>query len=358
MQRSGLIARVIGAGLVLVLSILGGVNVANALELIVNGGFEAGGGSFTGWTHLDQAGGGGSWFIQSGAFSPMSGFVVPPPPEPTHAAMTDQDRPGSHVLFQDFLVPVSLTSATLSFDRFIGNRDTDFFTPPSLDYTVSPNQQARVDILIGTPSSEFSVGAADILATAEQGAIKALAVFGIDLVTAFGQEKADKALSNADIIVFDTDHTGTTEYADVLLPIGTAPETDGTFTNYAGRVQRVRARTSGSRSRGPLSSVPRAPLRFQEGTMYLTTPIYYVNDAPHLGHAYTTVIADALARWARLRGVPTRLVTGTDEHGLKIQRAAEAAGRTPQAHADAVAANRRARYPRRRSEYGDHGRPV
>ena len=164
MQRSGLIARVIGAGLVLVLSILGGVNVANALELIVNGGFEAGGGSFTGWTHLDQAGGGGSWFIQSGAFSPMSGFVVPPPPEPTHAAMTDQDRPGSHVLFQDFLVPVSLTSATLSFDRFIGNRDTDFFTPPSLDYTVSPNQQARVDILIGTPSSEFSVGAADILA--------------------------------------------------------------------------------------------------------------------------------------------------------------------------------------------------
>ncbi|TMA60193.1 MAG: 2Fe-2S iron-sulfur cluster binding domain-containing protein [Deltaproteobacteria bacterium] len=82
--------------------------------------------------------------------------------------------------------------------------------------------------------------AADILATAEQGAIKALAVFGIDLVTAFGQEKADKALSNADIIVFDTDHTGTTEYADVVLPIGTAPETDGTFTNYAGWVQRVR----------------------------------------------------------------------------------------------------------------------
>ena len=82
--------------------------------------------------------------------------------------------------------------------------------------------------------------AADILAAVEQGEIKALAVFGIDLVTALGQEKADKALSSADIIVFDTDHTGTTEYADVLLPIGTAPETDGTFTNYAGWVQRAR----------------------------------------------------------------------------------------------------------------------
>ena len=73
--------------------------------------------------------------------------------------------------------------------------------------------------------------------------------------------------------------------------------------------------------------------------MYLTTPIYYVNDAPHLGHAYTTVIADALARWARLRpgAPPTRLVTGTDEHGLKVQRAAEAAGRQPREHADATA---------------------
>jgi methionyl-tRNA synthetase len=62
---------------------------------------------------------------------------------------------------------------------------------------------------------------------------------------------------------------------------------------------------------------------------YLTTPIYYVNDTPHIGHAYTTVIADALARWHRLCGIPTRLITGTDEHGLKVQRAAEQAGVAP-----------------------------
>ncbi len=67
---------------------------------------------------------------------------------------------------------------------------------------------------------------------------------------------------------------------------------------------------------------------------YVTTPIYYVNDAPHIGHAYTTVAADALARWHRLNGRPTFFLTGTDEHGQKVLRAAEKLGRTPQEHAD------------------------
>jgi methionyl-tRNA synthetase len=67
---------------------------------------------------------------------------------------------------------------------------------------------------------------------------------------------------------------------------------------------------------------------------YVTTPIYYVNDAPHIGHAYTTVTADALARWHRLIGDDVFFLTGTDEHGLKVQRAAEANGLTPMEHAD------------------------
>ncbi|MFM8863215.1 MAG: methionine--tRNA ligase [Acidimicrobiia bacterium] len=71
---------------------------------------------------------------------------------------------------------------------------------------------------------------------------------------------------------------------------------------------------------------------------YVTTPIYYVNDVPHIGHAYTTVTADALARWHRLLGDPTFFLTGTDEHGLKIQRAAEANGVTPQEQADRTSA--------------------
>ena len=67
---------------------------------------------------------------------------------------------------------------------------------------------------------------------------------------------------------------------------------------------------------------------------YVTTPIYYVNDAPHIGHAYTTVAADVLARWRRLWGDDVVFLTGTDEHGLKIQRAAEAHDVTPREWAD------------------------
>jgi methionyl-tRNA synthetase len=67
---------------------------------------------------------------------------------------------------------------------------------------------------------------------------------------------------------------------------------------------------------------------------YVTTPIYYVNDEPHLGHAYTTILADVLARYARLRGRQTFFLTGTDEHGQKVQEAARRRGVTPQAQAD------------------------
>src|SRR6195256_1449010 len=67
---------------------------------------------------------------------------------------------------------------------------------------------------------------------------------------------------------------------------------------------------------------------------YLTTPIYYVNDRPHLGHAYTTIVADTMARYRRLAGDRVWLLTGTDEHGDKIAQAAAKAGVSPQALAD------------------------
>jgi methionyl-tRNA synthetase len=70
---------------------------------------------------------------------------------------------------------------------------------------------------------------------------------------------------------------------------------------------------------------------------YVTTPIYYVNAEPHLGHAYTTIVGDALTRWHRLLGNDVKFLTGTDEHGLKIQQAAEAAGKSPQAFTDEIA---------------------
>ena len=69
-------------------------------------------------------------------------------------------------------------------------------------------------------------------------------------------------------------------------------------------------------------------------TFYLTTPIYYVNDRPHLGHAYTTIVADTMVRYRRLAGDKVWFLTGTDEHGDKIAQAAAKAGVTPQAMAD------------------------
>lgn len=69
---------------------------------------------------------------------------------------------------------------------------------------------------------------------------------------------------------------------------------------------------------------------------YITTPIYYVNDVPHLGHAYTTIIADTLARFYRLQGYETRFLTGTDEHGQKIEEAAKLRNSTPQEYADKI----------------------
>ena len=72
---------------------------------------------------------------------------------------------------------------------------------------------------------------------------------------------------------------------------------------------------------------------------YLTTPIYYVNARPHIGHAYTTIVADVLARRHRLLGDDTYFLTGTDEHGQKIERSAAAAGVPPQQFADEVAAS-------------------
>jgi len=71
-------------------------------------------------------------------------------------------------------------------------------------------------------------------------------------------------------------------------------------------------------------------------TFYVTTPIYYVNDVPHIGHAYTTVAGDVLARYKRLMGFDVYFLTGSDEHGQKVEKAAITAGETPLELADRV----------------------
>jgi methionyl-tRNA synthetase len=90
------------------------------------------------------------------------------------------------------------------------------------------------------------------------------------------------------------------------------------------------------------------PARF-----YLTTPIYYVNARPHLGHAYSTIVCDAIARRKRAMGIETWFLTGTDEHGQKIERSAKLAGLTPQDFADAISAEFRSLWDRLGLTYDD-----
>jgi len=83
-------------------------------------------------------------------------------------------------------------------------------------------------------------------------------------------------------------------------------------------------------------------------TFYVTTPIYYANSLPHLGHLYTMIVADTIARSKRQKGIETYFLTGTDEHGINIERAAEKSGRTPKEQADYVVSY----YKKMTSEFG------
>ncbi len=76
-----------------------------------------------------------------------------------------------------------------------------------------------------------------------------------------------------------------------------------------------------------------------EEKFYVTTPIYYVNDVPHIGHAYTTIAADVIARYNRLKGKRVFFLTGTDEHGQKVEKAATEKGKSPKEHADIMVKN-------------------
>ncbi len=129
-------------------------------DTINNGGFESG---FSGWTRANQTGSEGTFSLQTGGLSPVNGDVVPAPPTGLTAAMSDAQGPGSHVLYQSFVVSAPVLQTLLSFDLFIGNRAAAFFAPNTLDFaTPTLNQQARVDILAGS-ADPFSVSASDIL---------------------------------------------------------------------------------------------------------------------------------------------------------------------------------------------------
>ena len=93
-------------------------------------------------------------------------------------------------------------------------------------------------------------------------------------------------------------------------------------------------------------------------SLYVTTPIYYPNDVPHIGHGYTTVAADFLARYHRLRGDDVLFLTGTDEHGQKIQRTAQESGTDPKTFVDEMEPRWREVWERLEISYDDYIRTT
>lgn len=138
----------------------------SSAQIIANGGFESG---LAGWTTNNQLGSDGTFLSQTGTLSPVNGFTVPAPPEGTRAAMTDAGAGGTHVLYQDFVVPNNVTSASVAFSLYLNNAAEAYFNPGNLDWAATNqaggqilNQQARVD-LMPAAVDPFSVAAADVL---------------------------------------------------------------------------------------------------------------------------------------------------------------------------------------------------
>jgi len=153
--------------------------IASAQNLITNGGFESG---FAGWTRADSIASDGTFHLQSGATSPVNGLGVAAPIEGSSAAMTDSQGPGSHVLYQDFVVPLTVPQATLTFSLYVNNRATAFSVPDSLDWTTPVlNQHARVDVM--NASDPFSVASADVLLNAYRTAVGSALQFGYTTFT-------------------------------------------------------------------------------------------------------------------------------------------------------------------------------
>lgn len=103
----------------------------------------------------------------------------------------------------------------------------------------------------------------------------------------------------------------------------------------------------------PLPELTQSGNPLERGTFYATTPIFYVNAEPHMGHAYTTILVDVVSRFHRLKGDDTFFLTGTDEHGENIQKAAEANGKTPQEYSDDISGKFRTTWDRLGIRYDD-----
>jgi hypothetical protein len=156
-------ARCLSAAIVLTLLATVVQPAHGAIELLSNGNFEAG--ALTGWSVSNQAGGSGTWYIDTpGTTTPLSGqTTIGNASGGSWYAVTDQTGPGTHVLLQSFAVPAAASSVSLSFQMFANDWDGGpIINPAGLTYAAGSNQHARVDILTAA-ALPFSTAAADIV---------------------------------------------------------------------------------------------------------------------------------------------------------------------------------------------------
>lgn len=157
---------------------------SSSSNLVSNGSFETNGGTnsstFSDWTVWNQSGGSGNYYAQTGTSSPISGYTVPSPTTGTYAAMSDQGGPGSHIIYQDVAIPS--WGADLSFDLFIGNRASAFYTPTSLFYNAGQNQQFRMDIM--DPTAAITDLGSGVLQTVHTTPVGSTRVTGYNTITA------------------------------------------------------------------------------------------------------------------------------------------------------------------------------
>ena len=133
-------------------------------ELVVNGGFETG--NYSGWTTSSQTGSEGSLYIDTpGTTTPVTNAgTASNPTGGSYYSVTDQNGPGAYSLTQQFTVPIGTTALTFSFDMFVNNySEVNAVNPAGLDYTATPNQHARVDLLL-SGADPFSTAGGDVLA--------------------------------------------------------------------------------------------------------------------------------------------------------------------------------------------------
>ena len=151
------------------------------------------------------------------------------------------------------------------------------------------------------------------------------------VASAFVANRSPRALRSSS--TSSTSSTSTTALPrDALRHFLRRPSPSSSSSSSRGRF--FSTTTSAATTMSAAAAATEAASLLSQRPYYITTPIYYVNDKPHIGHAYTTLACDALARWYRMEGRPVYFLTGTDEHGQKVQQSAQKAGVTPQEYVD------------------------